>query len=72
MGSIGVLHREPETRLEMVVPGECISAVHQALQDAHPYEEGLDRVALKWKGRFGRRNGGGTARTHGRKHLSTM
>ena len=48
VGSIGELHREPETRLEMVVPGECISPVHRALQDAHPYEEvALDRVALE-------------------------
>ena len=48
VGEVGALHREPETRLEMVVPGEMARRVEGALKSAHPYEEvAFDRVVLK-------------------------
>ena len=48
VGDVGVLHREPEVRLEMVVPGEVIGPVQKAMTAAHPYEEvAFDRVALE-------------------------
>ena len=48
VGEIGSTHRESEARLEMVVPGESVSAVRKAMLDAHPYEEvAYDRVALE-------------------------
>ena len=48
VGNPGEMHREPEVRLEMVVPGEAVSAVRRAMLEAHPYEEvAYDRVALE-------------------------
>ena len=48
VGAIGELHREPEAKLEMVVPGEAVGAVRQAMLAAHPYEEvAYDRVVLE-------------------------
>ena len=48
VGEIGITHREPEARLEMVVPGEAVSAVRKAMLEAHPYEEvAYDRVAIE-------------------------
>ena len=42
------MHREPEVRLEMVVPGEAVAVVQRAMLEAHPYEEvAYDRVALE-------------------------
>ena len=48
VGTVGELHREPEAKLEMVVPGEAVGAVRQAMLAAHPYEEvAYDRVVLE-------------------------
>jgi len=48
VGAIGELHREPESRLEMVVPGDHSAAVFRAMSAAHPYEEvAYDRVLLQ-------------------------
>ena len=48
VGAIGELHFEPESRLEMVVPHEAVSAVRSAMLTAHPYEEvAYDRVTLE-------------------------
>ena len=48
VGALGELHREPESRLEMVVPSESVRAVHRAMSDVHPYEEvAYDRVQLQ-------------------------
>lgn len=38
-GQQGVLHREPETRLEIVLPRYMTGTVVKALLQAHPYEE---------------------------------
>ncbi|WP_273389211.1 Nif3-like dinuclear metal center hexameric protein [Barnesiella viscericola] len=38
-GVIGELHREPETRLEVIVPVYAQGAVMAALKRSHPYEE---------------------------------
>ena len=38
-GSIGEMHREPETRLEVVLPVYAQNAVLEALKSTHPYEE---------------------------------
>lgn len=48
VGNQGEIHQEQETRLEMIVPGEAVSSVRQAMLAAHPYEEvAFDRVALE-------------------------
>jgi dinuclear metal center YbgI/SA1388 family protein len=39
VGNIGELHREPEVRIEVVVPAYLKYKVQQALIAAHPYEE---------------------------------
>ena len=39
VGKRGVEEREPELRVETVVPSEALSAVVAALRLAHPYEE---------------------------------
>lgn len=39
VGEVGVLHREPEVRLEMLVPEPVRAAAVAALLRAHPYEE---------------------------------
>lgn len=38
-GTPGVAHREPETKIEVVVPVHAASAVVRALLETHPYEE---------------------------------
>ena len=38
-GTIGEQHREPETRLEVIVPAYMQGAVETALKRSHPYEE---------------------------------
>lgn len=38
-GTIGELHRETETRIEVIVPRHCRSRVLKALLATHPYEE---------------------------------
>ena len=48
VGEVGQVHREPEAKLEMVVPGEVVGAVRAAMLSAHPYEEvAYDRMALE-------------------------
>lgn len=48
VGAVGEWHREPEGKLEMVVPVEVAGAVRQAMLGAHPYEEvACDRVVLE-------------------------
>ncbi|MAV51837.1 MAG: Nif3-like dinuclear metal center hexameric protein [Crocinitomicaceae bacterium] len=48
VGTPGELHREAETKLEMVVPSTLASEVERAMLTAHPYEEvAFDRVALQ-------------------------
>jgi dinuclear metal center YbgI/SA1388 family protein len=39
IGNIGQLHREPETKIEVVFPSYLESAVVDAMLRAHPYEE---------------------------------
>jgi dinuclear metal center YbgI/SA1388 family protein len=39
VGKQGELHREPETRVEVIVPSHLKAAVEKALSAAHPYEE---------------------------------
>lgn len=39
LGKIGAVNEENEERFEVLVPGECLSKVLDALLDAHPYEE---------------------------------
>lgn len=39
VGEVGTLHREPEVRLEMLLPRWLRSAVERAIAEAHPYEE---------------------------------
>lgn len=39
VGTVGELHREPETRTETVVPRHLLSGAIRALVQAHPYEE---------------------------------
>ena len=39
VGVPGKLHREPETRLETLVPSHLVSKVVQSMISAHPYEE---------------------------------
>lgn len=39
VGEQGVLHTEPETRIEVVVPKPILPQVIQAMLNAHPYEE---------------------------------
>lgn len=51
-GTIGELHREAETRLEVVVPAYAQRAVTAALKRSHPYEEpAFDWIALanRWE-----------------------
>lgn len=38
-GEIGILHTEPEWRVEMLCAPECLNAVVLAMKTAHPYEE---------------------------------
>ncbi len=38
-GEIGEMHREAETRIEVIVPRHCKSRVLKALVESHPYEE---------------------------------
>lgn len=38
-GTPGVAHREPETKIEVVVPVHAASSVVRALLETHPYEE---------------------------------
>ncbi len=38
-GEAGVLHQEPETRLETIVPAELAGKVVRSMLRAHPYEE---------------------------------
>jgi len=38
-GEQGKLHREPETRLEMICPKNRLNAVMEAIRQYHPYEE---------------------------------
>ncbi|MFB9909099.1 Nif3-like dinuclear metal center hexameric protein [Allokutzneria oryzae] len=38
LGSVGELHKEPETRIETVLPRSRRTAVVEALRSAHPYE----------------------------------
>ena len=48
VGSIGELHTEAETRLEVLLPRYLQSAVLQALHRTHPYEEvAYDLIALE-------------------------
>ncbi|MDJ0923791.1 MAG: Nif3-like dinuclear metal center hexameric protein [Acidimicrobiia bacterium] len=58
-GEIGVLNREPETRIEMICPASRVDAVVAALVQAHPYEEpAYDLLGTKsnagFVGRIGR------------------
>jgi dinuclear metal center YbgI/SA1388 family protein len=39
VGESGVLHQEPETRLETIVPAPLVSRVVRALTKVHPYQE---------------------------------
>ena len=39
VGTPGVLHTEPETRVETIVPSHLLNRVVQAMVAAHPYEE---------------------------------
>ncbi len=39
VGEKGILHQEPETRVEVIVPKPILPKVIQALMVAHPYEE---------------------------------
>jgi len=39
VGAVGQLHREPETRVETVLPKHLERAIVRALRAAHPYEE---------------------------------
>lgn len=39
VGNLGEVHREPETRIEVVFPPHLETALVRALRDAHPYEE---------------------------------
>lgn len=48
VGAVGARHTEPEQKLEVVVPDYAVSAVVQAMLQAHPYEEvAYDVVALE-------------------------
>jgi dinuclear metal center YbgI/SA1388 family protein len=38
-GKPGIFHREPETRLETIVPAPLVGRVIRAMLEAHPYEE---------------------------------
>jgi hypothetical protein len=38
-GEPGIFHREPETRLETIVPAPRVGRVIRAMLEAHPYEE---------------------------------
>lgn len=52
VGEKGELHREPETRLEMIVPAYLKRSMTEVLQRVHPYEEpAYDWIALQneWK-----------------------
>lgn len=44
VGEINTLHREPEIRIEVIVPTHLQSKIQQDLISAHPYEE----VAFDW------------------------
>ena len=39
VGKAGEMHREPETRVEMVIPAHLVDGVIRAMVAAHPYEE---------------------------------
>ncbi len=39
VGTPGVMHTEPETRMETIVPSHLLNRVVQAMVAAHPYEE---------------------------------
>lgn len=48
VGTVGMQHQEPETKLEVVFEGFRQNAVIRALQQAHPYEEvAYDIVSLE-------------------------
>ncbi len=39
VGEPGLLHQEPETRVETIVPAHVVGTVVRAMERAHPYEE---------------------------------
>jgi dinuclear metal center YbgI/SA1388 family protein len=48
VGKVGVLHSEPEVRLETIIPRHLTSKIVAALNAAHPYEEvALDLVPIE-------------------------
>lgn len=38
IGAVGQMSREPECKIEMICPENCIDAVVQAIKNTHPYE----------------------------------
>lgn len=53
VGQVGELHREPEMRLEVVLPSYCKNRVLRAMLDAHPYEEpAYDLIALENESKY--------------------
>ena len=48
VGAQGELHKEPETRIEVIVPSNVKGKVLRAMLEAHPYEEpAYDLIALE-------------------------
>lgn len=53
VGELGEIHKEPETRIETIVPSRCRNKVLAAMLNVHPYEEpAYDLIALENKNKY--------------------